>query len=400
MNKDAIDLLLRMFTPLGALVVAITLGLLTTLYTVFLKFLFDRRLKDFESGHARELAELQGRLAGQNQVILQSMQDENARALKRLEAELTAHTQGELQKSQAALSEEQSKKQSRLDYEYEARKRLYHECEPLIFELLEFAENARDRIQGLATTARHGDLPDWLATDSYYMASTMYYLLAPVAVYKLMRRRLTVVDMRLDQNIGRHYTLCKQIAWSFVDDFNFAWGLKVCPIAYKPNDADWKNLRAINESVYWRQGLPYGRLDNAVESLIIRDPQSTGELRIRSFGEFESALYNPGTVRDTFIIVRDIFTNFHPARRPVLWRILVAQSHIYSCIVRFHQQSRETVVITALSAAERNRLEWTRTPTGTERQQMEDAFTVAEAYLSKHLGELWRSKPKAAAAVL
>src|SRR5208282_3500660 len=119
MNKDVVDLLLRIFTPLGALVVAITVGLLTTLYTVFLKFLFDKRLKDFESGHAQDLAELQGRLAGQNQVILQSMQDENARSLKRLESELTAQTQAGLQRSQAALSEEQSQKQSRLDYEYE-----------------------------------------------------------------------------------------------------------------------------------------------------------------------------------------------------------------------------------------------------------------------------------------
>jgi hypothetical protein len=327
------------------------------------------------------------------------MQDDNARALKRLEAELAARTQGELQRSQAALTEDQSKKQSRLEYEYEARKRLYHECEPLIFELLELAENARDRIHGLARTARHGDLPGWLSTDSYYMASTMYYLLAPVAVYKPMRRRLTVVDMRLDQNIGSHYTLCKQIAWSFVDDFNFAWGIKVCPLDYDPNNRDWKTLRAADERVYWRQGLPYGRLDNAVESLLIRDPQPNGELRIRGFGEFESALYVAGPIRDTFIVVQDIFTNFHPATRPVLWRMLIAQSCIYSSIVRFHQArtGEEAVVVTPLSAAERNRLHWTRTPNNPESQQMDNAFTVAEAYLRRNLGDLWRPVTKAAA---
>ena len=80
------------------------------------------------------------------------------------------------------LTETQTKKKARLDYEYEARKRLYHECEPLVFELLEFAENAGDRIRGLARTARQGDLPNWLSANEYYVASTMYYLLAPSAV--------------------------------------------------------------------------------------------------------------------------------------------------------------------------------------------------------------------------
>lgn len=266
------------------------------------------------------------------------MQTKSNTTLKQLEAELTKTTQGELQRSQAVLTEQQSAKQSRLDYEYEARKRLYHECEPLIFELLEFAENAADRIRGLARTARQGDLPDWLADDSYYMASTLFYLLAPVAVYKLMRRRLTAIDMTLDQNIARHYRLAKHVAWSFADDFAFAWGLHVHELKYDPNNPDWINLRRGNQAEFWRQGLPYGRLDNAVESLIIRDHEPDGPLRIRSFGEFESALHEPGSVSDSFVRVRDIFTNFHPANRPVLWRMLVAQAHIYVAIVRFHQQ--------------------------------------------------------------
>jgi hypothetical protein len=209
--KDLVDLLLRLFTPAGALVMVVILGVFTTLYSAIIKFVFEKRLKKFENQHAIELARFQGQLATENQERVESLKAENSKTLKELEAGLTRKTQAELQKSQAVLTEEQAQRQSRRDYEYEARKRLYHECEPLIFEFLESSQNAFDRIHGLARSARHGNLPSWLSRDGYYMASTMYYLLAPVAVYKLMRRRLTVVDLTLDHNIATHYRLAKQL---------------------------------------------------------------------------------------------------------------------------------------------------------------------------------------------
>ena len=391
MSKEFVELLLRLFTPSGAVVVALILGVFTALYTAIIKFLFEKKLKKFENNHALELARLQGRLAAENQVMVQNLQDQNNRALKELEAELTRRTQEELQKSQAVLTEEQAQKQSRRDYEYEARKRLYHECEPLVFELLEFAENAGDRIRGLARTARHGNLPQWLVGDGYYMASTMYYLLAPVAVYKLMRRRLTAVDMTLDQSVATHYRLAKQVAWSFADDFSFAWGLRIFELDYDPNNQEWERLRVADEAKYWRQGIPYGRLDNAVESLIIRDHEPDGNLRIMSFGEFESALHKAGSVSETFTIVRDIFTDFHPARRPVLWRMLVAQAHIYMSIVRFHHGDRvgRNLVITPISAHDRDLFSWERPPIPANQQKMDEAFAVAETYFKKNIPTLW-----------
>src|SRR5215813_10389929 len=104
MNKELIDLLSSLFTPAGALVAVIVLGLFTTLCAALFKFLFDRRLKTLEASHGIELARLQGRLAGENQAMLQGLQDRNNKALKELENELTRRTQTELQKTQAALT--------------------------------------------------------------------------------------------------------------------------------------------------------------------------------------------------------------------------------------------------------------------------------------------------------
>jgi hypothetical protein len=394
MDKGMVDLLLRLFSPRGALVALLFVGLFTALYTAIVKFLFQKRLDSLEARHKLELAKLQGEIAAGTQVLIQNLQAESNRGLKELEAELTRKTQSALQKSQAVLTEEQSDKQSRVDYEYEARKRLYHDCEPLVFELLEFSEHAIDRIRGLARTARQGNLPRWLSGNEYYMASTLYYLLAPMAVYKLMRRHLTVVDMRLDRNIARHYQSAKRLAWSFPDDFSFAWGLQVCSIEYDPNNSEWQTLRSTEPAKYWRQGLPYGHLDNAVESMLVHEVKSDGNLRIMGFGEFESSLHNAESrVCKAFTMIQDIFTAFHPATRPVLWRILVAQAHIYASIVEFHKGvgTDRQLEITPISAKNRERFFWEKTPSDADRQKMQEPFIVAEAYLSKYIPSLWAS---------
>src|ERR1700688_1501373 len=49
---------------------------------------------------------------------------------------------------------------ARREYEYEARKRLYEECEPLIFQTLESAEVARRRVRSIARKSCNGTLLD------------------------------------------------------------------------------------------------------------------------------------------------------------------------------------------------------------------------------------------------
>jgi hypothetical protein len=90
------------------------------------------------------------------------------------------------------------------------------------------------------------------------------------------------------------------------------------------------------------------------------------------FGEFESALHKNGsTVGQAFTIVQDIFTSFHPAKRPV------------------RGDTTDRLTVRAIPVEDRERFYWKKEPTDVDRQKMEEQFTVAEAYLSKKLPGLW-----------
>src|SRR5262249_2549810 len=91
--------------------------------------------------------------------------------------------QRDVEKLKAELTEKKSEKDARRDYVYEARKRLYKEYEPLFFQFTESAEIALGHIQSLAERGREGNLADgrYLSKNSYFLKTTVYKLLVPVA---------------------------------------------------------------------------------------------------------------------------------------------------------------------------------------------------------------------------
>src|SRR5215469_6561619 len=134
---------------------------------------------------------------------------------------------------------------ARLGYEYEARKRLYTECEPILFQLIQLSEVARRRISHMPTRVKQGrfftreeylrakenqDLDEqqseenlknqlgWLSFPNYYMLSTIYHLLAPMAAFKMLQSMLTTVDLDLDPFIKTIYLLAKHLYLSFSAD--------------------------------------------------------------------------------------------------------------------------------------------------------------------------------------
>jgi hypothetical protein len=244
-------------------------------------------------------------------------------------AEKTTEAQLQLEQLRATIATQAAEHNARRDYEYEARKRLYTECEPLLFQLGESADAALSRVQRIAKAAQQGHLEpnpgNWLGSEGYFMLSTMYRMIVPHVYVRLLQEALTSVDLTVDPALGHQYRLAQAFHRSLTDDFKLA-GIDP-ELPYDPNHRDAVSRIPENPSVYRRQGLYSGVRDRVVEALIKQD--ASGRSRPMSYGEFEAAYRNPSeSVHKTFKEVKDLFYEFKPATHPVLWRVLIAQAHI------------------------------------------------------------------------
>ncbi len=86
-----------------------------------------------------------------------------------------------------------AKRQALLDYEYNAKKRLYEAVGPLRFQLLIACRDVVRRVSGHARAQRWNMDP----TD-YYGSNTLYRLLRPLAVCTLIERKMNAADFSVD----------------------------------------------------------------------------------------------------------------------------------------------------------------------------------------------------------
>lgn len=276
-------------------------------------------------------------------IILEAEKHRNSEELKKLQAQLDIATETEKGENKA-----------RRDYLYDARKRLYTEIEPLLFQLSEASEEALYRVYSLARSTRTGEIDHWLALDAenkYYMASTMFKLIAPIAIIRMIRQRLTLVDLTVDADINFQYTIARIISLCWTDDFDLARGGTIQETAekspfyleYHPNVQDWETQRVNGEAVYWRQGIPVGVLESAADLLIVTD--SNNAKRPMTFGEFMQFYSKPGSEIAEYFgkIIADMFIGFHPTRRPVLWRVLIVQAIVNKALYQARGSLRLTL---------------------------------------------------------
>jgi hypothetical protein len=90
----------------------------------------------------------------------------------------------------AELNEQLDRSKAQREYEYEARKHLYAEFQPLMFQLVESCDNAYWRINGLARSASEGRLGPGRrsrlrANSKNYLPSTVYRFMAPLVLFRL-----------------------------------------------------------------------------------------------------------------------------------------------------------------------------------------------------------------------
>jgi len=262
-------------------------------------------------------------------------------------------TQRELEGLKSRLSDENDAAKAKRDYEYEARKRLYAELYPLVFQLQEAAFSAHNRLRNLALATRGGWLargPDnWLTgSDPYYFTSVIHALIAPVAIFELMTRKLTLLDLTLDQDLRRQHFLARKAYEALRSDFNLTDSpyppLVLGPAGekYAPPEVRPDALPPETEQRWrWRQGLYSGQISQAVDAVLMTDGETT---RPMTYAEFAKALDGTdlrtpddprgraGEMKRALRPLADVFRDFHPARRPVTWRILLAQGACYRAI--------------------------------------------------------------------
>ena len=139
----------------------------------------------------------------------------------------------------------------------------------------------------------------------------------------MLQRQITFVDISIDDGVGRQYQLGRAL-YSMLSEHHELARYEP-PLVYSPSTED----AAQDEAAHYIQGVGGQFLDVAVEALL--HPHSTDDSRrIRTFSEFEECY---SLDAEDFRSVTDAFWRFHPKRRPILWRILIAQAHLCEMFV-------------------------------------------------------------------
>ena len=228
----------------------------------------------------------------------------------------------ELLKSE--LEERKEDRNARRDYEYEAKKRLYQEYEPLLFQLSELSDIALSRIEGIAKNFKEGLLDkEWTTLDNPYFKETVYKLFSPLAVIKLIQRNLTIVDFTIENNVFLQHRLMKILYASLQEDGKIARYIQ---------DTDyydeWKVKHTKSAAgTTGRQGISQGEVEKIARLFIASE---NGEKRIIDYGEYEDLLDNPTEKTQAVMgVAEKLFLHFHPHKKPVLWTLLLSQAVIF-----------------------------------------------------------------------
>jgi hypothetical protein len=275
---------------------------------------------------------------------------------------IAASNQSKLKK----LEEAKAEQDARRDYEYEARKRIYHELEPLIFLHIEDSDRAYNHIKELANMAKLGTLSanltlsGDLVEDNYYLKATIYKLIRPMAVFSLMQQHLTSYDIQLDDYLRLQYILAKCLYFSCTDDYYVALGskkkedYKLCLICRfhgsLKHPEDKEKREHPNHIVYNILGMTQGVTDSLANSLIKFD-DNDNTYRVMTFDEFQIKHFDkyvkmtPSMQKICEVISKMNFNNFKNRedfpRYVLLWRILVLHACIYSVMKYLRQKQSQ-----------------------------------------------------------
>jgi hypothetical protein len=255
---------------------------------------------------------------------------------------------------QSRLTEERESRNAQRDYEYDARKRLYTELQPLLFQLSERSTRALDRIrQTFAEGSRDGAIrwPGRLGrgweNDEYHMQATVWDLFLPLALVRCIQGKLTSVDLSVDPTMRWQYSLAREL--------HNVWTEGPALAGESPE------VEYTDEDQHQRQHVLSGHLEHAVDLLLENDDGTARDMPI-SYATFQARFFNEGFV-NVFEYITDPLTDAHPGEKQVLWRILLVQVHIYSALIQTFNSfltgdRKEVHPAKAVPASEIHRYNW------------------------------------------
>lgn len=196
-------------------------------------------------------------------------------------------------------------------YEFEARKRLYADVRPLLFQIAENSHLGRDRIiRVLKNEVQLRDKKD--------ISTSSLWIFAPLVLGRELQRRLTNVDLKLDSAVRAQYIVIREMLT------NFHAGRAIA--AVEPRIPYRENHDEKRENDHEQRGhLTWSQLERVIELFTVREKD--GPTRPLRQGEFEDVLASDRLkIEAKLKVVYDLFGNLSPNSSRVLGRLLLAQS--------------------------------------------------------------------------
>lgn len=207
----------------------------------------------------------------------------------------------------------------------------YIPLDPPNTDFLALCKQAIEAIELLGNPSVHPTLAlnsehfDWLPSDGGSIREIAYDLLAPLAYF------------RLGLPIEKHLQNLARTLYSVpIEHYEIA---QIAPqLPYQPETSGWRYRRYQTPAQVWLQGMRKDQLDDRIDQFLTTLNRK-GKLRLATKEEFKAEFdralssNNDQLRRSLGVLINPLF-GFTPKLRPVFWRILAIQHHIYSIILK------------------------------------------------------------------
>lgn len=232
------------------------------------------------------------------------------------------------QRKQAEFENQLKRREAEEDawraYEFQALKRLYGEVRPLLFQVAEQSHLGRDRL-GRVLKGEINALEK--------VGTTTLRICAPLVLARDLQRRLTNVDLALDDSVRNQYFVVREML------NNLHAGRAIAAVEPK---IDYRRAGDPRAHLTWSQ------LDRVIEVFTVRE--ADGSTRPMRQGELDAMLVpeRVAELDEKLKVVRALFGNLPEYPSRVLGRLLLAQAAFMHALIQMQDSAKNGIPISVL----------------------------------------------------